>query len=79
MDLISFIIGFITALIIITFISKQKKIHGFIDIDAKKGLCKFHISSMSLANRKVKHAIFVVNHDVNLIDDSDYSRDELAL
>ena len=46
---------------------KIKGIHyetcGYIDVDHNNGMCKVRITSDELDNRKVKKAVFKINHD----------------
>lgn len=67
-------IGLILGAVIILIIDhRDKKIYGVIDIDHNTELCKFHISSDELGNRRNTKAIFIINHEASI------SREEQSL
>ena len=68
-----YIIGSIITLLYLTIHDKHEKISGVIQVDAKNNLCKVMITSKELSDSRVKKAIFLVDHEVDL------SREEQSL
>lgn len=63
MYIIGFILGYIYA-------RKRTECHGVIEVDHTTGLCKVRVKHDSLADRKVKKATFVVDHDASISQDN---------
>lgn len=57
-----FVAGFVYAFIY----DITHKTCGIIEVDHSTEQCKVHITSGELTNRKVKKAVFVINHDANI-------------
>ena len=70
MELAIFVIGFTIGFIFCLIFKRREYVYGQVDIDSITGLCRFRISSDKIADPRKKHAIFKINHNV------DISRDE---
>ena len=71
--LLGVIIGCSFTLLFLILHDKYNKISGILQVDIKNNLCRVMITSKELSNNRVKKAIFLVDHRVDL------SRDEQRL
>ena len=65
--------GMILGIVLMKILNRESGVYGVIDIEEESGLCRFRIEDYGLVDKKVKKAIFIINHDVKI------SRDEQGL
>lgn len=58
--------GVIGGFVLAKITGRHSKIYGVIDVDHQNELCKVHITSAELSDRRSKKAVFKINHDVVL-------------
>lgn len=73
MEILWVIGGVILGIIITKIIDRKSVEYGVIDVEEETGLCRFRISDNRLVDKRVKRAVFSVNHNVYI------SRDEQGL
>lgn len=73
MEFIFVLVGFVLGTLLTKASKFRERTYGDIDIDEKTGLCRVRLNSDELSNPKIKHAILVVHHGI------DISRDEQSL
>ena len=73
MEFIFALVGFLLGIIVTKTMKFKERIYGDIDVDEKTGLCRIRLGSNELSDPKIKHAVLVVHHGI------DISRDEQTL
>ena len=74
MEFLFLIGGMIIGIVFTLLVTKREsKIYGIVDIDHNSGLCRFHITSSELSDRRNTKAIFRINHNAAI------SREEQSL
>ena len=66
MEFIFFAGGVIVGTVVTTIFKNSKRTCGIIEVDHSNNLCKVHITSAELSDRKTKKAIFKIDHEANI-------------
>ena len=81
MGIIIFIGGVIVGIVITIIFNVRAKTYGIIRVDHNIESCFIEMASTDLADRKIKKAIFIIDHNANLTrhGNADISREEQSL